>query len=78
MVRRSPVQHVAVVVVIREESFTKLLETQSMVLILIVALEEKPDLISSRVDSNSCESFSHIGLRNVTVTAVIENHKAVV
>ena len=49
-----------------------------MIMILIIALEEKTNFIRSRVNTNGSESFSHIRLRNVTVTAVIEDHEAIV
>lgn len=54
MIRRTTVQHMTVVVVIGQECLGKLLETNTVVLVQVVSLEEQTHLISGGEDSNSC------------------------
>lgn len=54
MIGRTTVQHVTVVIIIRQECLSKLLETNTVVLVQVVSLEEQTHLISGREDSNSC------------------------
>ena len=78
MIRWSSVQHVAVVRVVREEGLAELLEAQSVVLVVVVALEEEADLISGGEDTDRGQTLSYVGLSDLSVSAIVEDREAVV
>jgi len=78
VVRRSSVQHVAVVGVVWKECAAELLKAQSVVLVVVVALEEETDLVCCREHSNCSEALPQVSLRHVPMSAVVKDSEAVV
>lgn len=78
VIRRSSVQHVAVVRIVRQEGLAELLEAQSVVLVLVVALEEESDLVSGWEDTDRSQTLSYVGLSDLPVSAIVEDREAVV
>ena len=78
VVRWSSVQHVAVVSVVGDKRAAELLKAQSVVLVGVVALEEETNLICRREHTDRSEALPQVSLRHVSMSAVVEDSKAVV